>query len=77
MSDFTTRYTRPVSAGLTGRIENRIPHHCRSVAVSTVTPADGIGDATMVRYSAHYSEIAAVRRAIRSAKLAASVAHIR
>lgn len=55
--------TRPVPVSLVGRIENLIPAHCRSVKC-----LHGDTDADLVRYEAHKSEIAEVRRAIRIAK---------
>lgn len=74
MNEYIT--TRPVPFALVAAIENLIPGFCRSVKQENVD-GDDVADPFSVRYTAHRSEIGYVRRAIRSAKLVASVAHIR
>ena len=63
--------TRRFPAALTCHVGDMIPRHARSVQI-------GEDDAGVwATATAHENEIHHVRRAIRAAKLAASVAHIR
>ena len=73
-NDTSSEYitTRPVPASLVGAIQDMVPSWCRSV-----TCLHGDGDNDPVTFGAHRSEARYLRRAIRSAKAAAAVAHIR
>lgn len=63
--------TRRFPVALVARVGDLIPNWCRSAAISH---AEDDGPVTA---SAHPSEIKYVRRAIASARLEASVSHIR
>ena len=66
--------TRPFPASLLGHVSDRIPSFCRSILVNHLTEHDRTD--ARVSITAHKSDIGFARRAIRSVKLAASVAHI-
>jgi hypothetical protein len=68
MTEYVT--TRAFPAELAGRVDNLIPRCCRSVRMSH----EDDGTCTL---TAHRSEIAAARRAIRIARDEAATAHIR
>ena len=73
MTEYHT--TRPFPAALLGSVLDRIPGFCRSILVNHLTEHDRTD--ARVTITAHKSDVGVVRRAIRSAKKAASVAHIR
>ena len=68
MTDYTT--TRPFPATLAGHVDNLIPRHCRSIRMEH-------NDNGTCALTAHRSEIASARLAIRLARDAAATAHIR
>ena len=75
--DMTHQYrtTRAFPASMLASVSDRIPGFCRSVQANHLDDHDG--PCARVTITAHQSEIGFARRAIRSAKRAASVAHIR
>lgn len=68
MTEYST--ARKFSADLSGAVENLIPRFCRSIRMNQ----EQDGTCTL---TAHRSEIFAARKAIKIARDAAAVAHIR
>ena len=66
--------TRAFPASLLASVSDRIPGFCRSIRANHMDDHDCPG--ARVTITAHQSEIGVARRAIRSAKQAASVAHM-
>lgn len=69
--------TKPFPEALSGRVSDLIPSSCRSVRMDHGDDSETYPGRGMCCLTAHKSEIAAARRAIRVARAEAATAHIR